>query len=143
MFNLDDQIGFNVYRVALLFRRELMHALKSYELTPEQWQILAALWEKGSLTQAQIISLTLQDAPSASRTVARMQRKRLVSKVPSKVDKRATIVTLTKYGQGLEKNIPRTLMKHFQQYLSAVSDEDQEILVRILKDFRKVFGDIS
>ncbi|EQA53044.1 MarR family winged helix-turn-helix transcriptional regulator [Leptospira kmetyi] len=143
MFNLDDQIGFNVYRVALLFRRELMHALKTYELTPEQWQILAALWEKGALSQAQIISLTLQDAPSASRTVARMQRKRLISKTPSKMDKRATVVTLTKYGQGLEKIIPRTLMKHFQPYLGAVSKEDQSILLRILKDFRMVFGDIG
>lgn len=141
MFRLDDQLGFNVYRVALLFRRELIRALKDYDLTPEQWQILATLWERGSLTQIEIISLTLQDAPSASRTVARLQKKKLITKTQSKEDKRATIIKLTKLGEGLEEKIPSTLLTHFKQYYQAVSASDQKELLRILKEFRTVFGD--
>jgi len=141
MLVLNDQIGFNIYRVALLFRRELIRALKAYELTPEQWQILAALWEGGALTQSQIIELTLQDAPSASRTVVRMVRKRMVTKEVSKDDRRATLVKLTKYGRELGGNIPRILTEHFERFLGSVPPEDNEILLRILKNYRVVFGD--
>ncbi|PJZ65373.1 MarR family transcriptional regulator [Leptospira wolffii] len=141
MFRLDDQIGFNVYRVALLFRRELLRALKEYDLTPEQWQILATLWEQGSLNQTEIIALTLQDAPSASRTVARLQKKKLVTKTPSKEDKRATIVKLTKYGESLQEEIPSVLLGYFKPYFNVVSSADQKELLRILKEFRTAFGD--
>ena len=141
MFVLNDQIGFNIYRVALLFRRELIRALKAYDLTPEQWQILAALWEKRALTQSQIIELTLQDAPSASRTVARMQRKKFINKTPSETDKRASIVTLTKHGVSLHEIIPKTLSDHFNEILKDIPKTDQQSLIRILKDFRLVFGD--
>ncbi|MFB5651835.1 MarR family winged helix-turn-helix transcriptional regulator [Leptospira wolffii] len=141
MFRLDDQIGFNVYRVALLFRRELLRALKEYDLTPEQWQILATLWEQGSLNQTEIIALTLQDAPSASRTVARLQKKKLVTKTPSKEDKRATIVKLTKYGESLQEEIPSVLLGYFRPYFDVVPSADQKELLRILKEFRTAFGD--
>ncbi|EPG68037.1 MarR family winged helix-turn-helix transcriptional regulator [Leptospira wolffii] len=141
MFRLDDQIGFNVYRVALLFRRELLRALKEYDLTPEQWQILATLWEQGSLNQTEIIALTLQDAPSASRTVARLQKKKLVTKTPSKEDKRATIVKLTKYGESLQEEIPSVLLGYFKPYFDVVPSADQKELLRILKEFRTAFGD--
>ena len=141
MFVLNDQIGFNLYRVALLFRRELIHALKAYDLTPEQWQILAALWEKRALTQSQIIELTLQDAPSASRTVARMQRKKFLKKSPSETDKRASIVTLTKHGVSLHEIIPKMLSDHFKAILNEIPNADQQTLLRIIKELRQVLGD--
>lgn len=44
MFSLDDQSGFNLNCVALLFRRELILCLREFHLTPKQWQVLAMLW---------------------------------------------------------------------------------------------------
>ena len=41
---LQDSLGYNLYRVSLLFRRELIRALSEYGLTPEQWQVLVVLW---------------------------------------------------------------------------------------------------
>lgn len=141
MLNLNDQIGFNIYRVALLFRRELIRALKAYDLTPEQWQILATLWQQQALTQSQIIDLTLQDAPTASRTITRMQKKNLIHKHQSTIDKRATIISLTKHGNSLNQQIPKILNNHFKPILQQVSKKDQQILLNILQNFRKILGD--
>ena len=141
MLNLNDQIGFNIYRVALLFRRELIRALKAYDLTPEQWQILATLWQQQALTQSQIIDLTLQDAPTASRTITRMQKKNLIHKHQSTIDKRDTIISLTKHGNSLNQQIPKILNNHFKPILQQVSKKDQQILLNILQNFRKILGD--
>ena len=71
---LDEQIGFNLYRLSLLFRRELLRCLDEYSLTPEQWQALVTLRGKDRLSQSEIAAVTLQDAPTVSRMLARMER---------------------------------------------------------------------
>lgn len=141
MFVLNDQIGFNVHRVALLMRRELTKALKPHSLSVEQWQILATLWQQGSLTQSQIMEVTLQDAPSASRTIVRLVRKRLVTKALAKGDKRATLITLTHAGKKLRESIPKIVLGHFEQFLKSIAEKDRASLLRILKQFRQLFGD--
>lgn len=143
MFILDDQIGFNVYRVALLFRRELIRALREYDLSPEQWQVLATLWEKSELSQTQIMHLTLQDAPSVSRTIARLERKRLIKKDRSDLDKRTTLVKLTKIGENLRYSLPTKLFNHFTPYLNKVNATDQEMFLTLLRKFRMAFHDIE
>ncbi|TGK28000.1 MarR family transcriptional regulator [Leptospira gomenensis] len=143
MFVLDKQLGFNLHRVALLFRRELSRCLRDYNLTPEQWQVLAALWEKESLTQKEIIHITLQDAPSASRMIARMVQKDLVKSETSKEDKRATLITLTKTGKSYEKILPKKILSHFETLLNDFSERKKQTLLDLLKELRIVFGDFN
>ncbi|RHX92186.1 MarR family winged helix-turn-helix transcriptional regulator [Leptospira stimsonii] len=143
MFILDHQLGFNLHRVALLFRRELSRCLRDHNLTPEQWQVLATLWEKESLTQKEIIHITLQDAPSASRMVARMVQNQLVKSEVSDEDKRATVITLTKAGRGLEKTLPKKITGHFETLLQDFSTNKRQDLLILLKELRLVFNDFN
>ncbi|MBM9499588.1 MarR family transcriptional regulator [Leptospira sp. 201903071] len=143
MFILDQQLGFNLHRVALLFRRELSRCLRDYNLTPEQWQVLATLWEKESLTQKEIIHVTLQDAPSASRMVARMVQNQLVKSQVSDEDKRATIITLTKTGRSLEKTLPKKITSHFENLLQNFPVGKRQELLIVLKELRFIFKDMN
>ncbi|MEL6546078.1 MAG: hypothetical protein AAFQ82_15730, partial [Myxococcota bacterium] len=60
--SLEQVMQFNCYRAGLLLRRELMHALKEYDLTPEQWQVLVTLWDSGqALSQTEIAEVVLKD----------------------------------------------------------------------------------
>ena len=80
---LDDALGFNLDRVAKLFRRELVRALAEHGLSPEQWQTLAVLLLRGQpLSQREICALTLRDKPAVSRMVARMERDGWVRRAP-------------------------------------------------------------
>ncbi|MBM9576768.1 MarR family transcriptional regulator [Leptospira sp. 201903070] len=143
MLILDQQLGFNLHRVALLFRRELSRCLRDYNLTPEQWQVLATLWEKESLTQKEIIHVTLQDAPSASRMVARMVQNQLVKSDVSDEDKRATIITLTKTGRSLEKTLPKKITNHFENILQNFPMQKRQELLLVLKELRLIFKDLN
>ncbi|TGL87385.1 MarR family transcriptional regulator [Leptospira congkakensis] len=141
MFLLDDQIGFNLNRVSLLFRRELIRCLREYHLSPEQWQVLAMLWQKEALSQKQIIELTLQDAPSASKMIGRMELAGLIQVEVSKLDKRATVIRLSAKGLSLEKILPKKILSHFEPILSSIPEKDRKRFLILLKQFRRIFGD--
>lgn len=141
MFLLEDQIGFNLNRVALLFRRELIRCLREFHLTPEQWQVLAMLWQKEELTQKQIIELTLQDAPSASKMMRRMENAGLIQVKVSKLDKRSTIINLTADGRSLQRILPKRILTHFDPILNAMSEKNRKMFLLLLKQFRKILGD--
>ncbi|EQA44815.1 MarR family protein [Leptospira broomii serovar Hurstbridge str. 5399] len=141
MLILEDQLGFNLNRVAILFRRELIRALKDYRLSPEQWQVLAMLWAKGPLTQRQIINVTLQDAPSTSKMIRRMIQNGYVDLVISEEDRRVTLIKLTKLGESYRKEVPRKLVNHFESLLKKYPQKNREILLFQLKELRKVLND--
>ena len=136
MFNIEDQIGFNLYKVSLLFRRELVKCLNEYDITPEQWQILAILWKNESLKQTQIMELTLQDAPTVSRMLNLLKKKGLVLANKSSKDKRETLITVTQKGSKLKDIIPKKVMKHFNPILNKVSNDRKEIFTDILLEFQ-------
>ncbi|PJZ68860.1 MarR family transcriptional regulator [Leptospira perolatii] len=140
-FDVKNQLGFNIHRTAILFRRELLRALQEYDMTPEQWQALATLWKMGGVTQQEIISVTLQDAPTASRMIQRMEKNGLVKKTRSHEDNRATIILLTSKGKKLESILPRLLREHFAPILGKLGKEKTDQLLKLLAELRDAFGD--
>lgn len=138
---LNDQLGYNLYRSALLFRRELIRALRDHALTPEQWQTLASLWARGALTPTEIAQVTLQDLPSISRMISRMEKNGWVHRSPDPADRRSFRVELTKEGQRLQRVLPPILREHFDALLAGLPEAHHEQLLALLKELREVLGD--
>lgn len=138
---LNDQLGYNLYRAALLFRRELIRCLRDYALTPEQWQTLASLWAKGALSPTELAHVTLQDLPSISRMLSRMEENGWVRRVPDPDDGRSFRVELTKDGRRLERVLPATLTEHFDAELAEFPESRQKRLLQLLQELREVLGD--
>ncbi len=138
---LDRALGFNINRVANLFRRELIRCFCDYNLSPEQWQVLSTLWRKGSLTQVEIITITQQDAPTISRMIQRMEKNGWVKKTPSKSDSRATIIKVTASGKRLKEELITKLVNHFKKFLANYPAEKQDQLLKLLIDLRVALGD--
>lgn len=142
-FKLDDQLGFNLVRVANLFKREHGRALREYELTPEQWQALATLWGHGALKQAEIARVTMQDAPTVSRMLARMERDGWLRRESDPEDARSSLVQLTPKGERLRRVLPAKLLRHFRTFLREFPEADQRQLVALLRQLRQATGDLA
>jgi DNA-binding MarR family transcriptional regulator len=140
-FDLDRQLGFNLYRVANLFKREHGRALRKHKLTPEQWQALATLWDRGALTQAEIARVTMQDAPAVSRMLVRMERDGFIRRRADPADARASIVELTAAGTRLRSVLPQKLIEHFEAYLRDFPRPDRDQLLVLLLRLRSATGD--
>lgn len=134
---LEEALGFNLNRVSLLMRREFIKALKEYDLTPEQWQVLVGLWEGGRpLNQQQISQITLRDKHTISRMLTRMERNGWVARRSSKEDKRTREVLLTQKALNQREEIVNRLVDYFKPMWGWLSTEEHDTLMAILKRLR-------
>lgn len=140
-FNVNEQLGYNVNRVAILLRRELTKCFREYNMTPEQWIVLANLWRKDSISQTQIASITAQDLPAVSRMIKRMVTNGLVTKERDSKSERTTIIKLTSKGRKLEKILPNKLEVHFHDIWQKFPEKKRTMLQKLLFDFRIILGD--
>jgi len=142
-FNIQEQLGYNLNRVALLIRRELIRCFKEYDISPEQWNVLALLWERGDMNQTDIASVTLQTLPAVSNMIKRLTQNGFVTKERDKKSERVTIIKLTSKGKKLENILPEKLSEHFSQIWRDFPEEKRNNLKYLLKDLREVLGDVS
>ena len=139
---LDNALGFNLYRVALLFRNELTRALADYHMTPEQWQVMQALWSTDDdLNQSEIAHLTLRDKHTISRILARLERDNWITKRSHPSDARAYIVEPTAQAEALQHEVPRKLYAHFADILAVLEEGEEAQLLYLLKKLRQRLGD--
>jgi MarR family transcriptional regulator, lower aerobic nicotinate degradation pathway regulator len=139
---LDDALGFNLYRVALLFRRELMQALAEYELTPEQWQIMVALWSTDEpLSQNEIAELTLKDKHTVSRILGRLERDGWIERRTDPRDTRYLLVRPSAWAYERRERVPAVLNRHFDPILGSLEVDERAQLLRMLKRLRATLGD--
>ena len=143
LFHLNNNLGYNLYRTYLLFHRELIRALKGYEVTPEQWQVLIILWNHGSVTPTEISKVTLQDLPSISRMLVRMERNGWIDKVMNEEDGRSFHVKLTSKGESSKNEMMQVLEKHFSEFLKDVSAETNYHIKQELLKLRTILGDYA
>ena len=141
MFILDDQLSFNIHRVSVILRREMIRCFREFDLNPEQWQVIVSLWEKKKLTQTEIIEITLQDAPSVSKMLGRMEKKGWVMIRPSKKDKRIKTVSLTAKGWANKKTLPAKLSQKMEKLIGNFPMNKRLELTFLLKELRNCLGD--
>ncbi|MBE7411538.1 MAG: MarR family transcriptional regulator [Leptospiraceae bacterium] len=140
---LDKQLGFNLYRASLLFRRELIRCLREYKITPEQWQALVHIWDKGTTTQSEIANITLQDAPSISRMIGRLIKNGWIKKKINPNDKREIYLSITPIGKKLESILPKKLRENFNLFLKKFPELDQKELLKLLIQLRVSLNDFE
>jgi DNA-binding MarR family transcriptional regulator len=139
---LNDALGFNIYRVALLFRKELIHALADHQMTPEQWQIMRVLWSTDErLNQNDIAHLTLKDKHSVSRILARLERDGWIVRYSDPEDTRASLIAPTEQATYLRQNVPEQLYSHFAPILGVLSEDEARHLLSLLHKLRSRLGD--
>ena len=143
LFHLNNNLGYNLYRAYLLFHRELIRALKGYGVTPEQWQVLIILWNHGSVTPTQISRVTLQDLPTISRMLVRMERNGWINRLQNEEDGRSFHVVLTEKGRKSKNEMIIQLDNHFANFLKTVPKAVHDEIRNELQKLRSLLGDYT
>src|SRR6056297_206109 len=97
--SINAELGFALYKTGMMFRREGLRHGMNKKVAPEQWQVMMVLKSKNGMTQKEIGELTVQDAPTLSRSIKRMVSRGMVKKKKGKNDRRATLIYLTPSGE--------------------------------------------
>lgn len=94
-----------IFRVARAHKALAGRLLREAGLHPGQELVLTTLWAQGPQRMVDLVAAIESDAPSMTRSVARLERAGLVSRRPSQTDGRVIIVEATKASFALRAQV--------------------------------------
>jgi len=139
---LDNAIGFWVHRVYQAARNELYRSFREHglEITPEQWTILLALWERDGRTQSELCEATFRDAPTMSRMIDSLERQGLVKRRNDAADARARAVWLTDTGRAIKKRLVPAARVIVEKMTAGIPEADMQTTREAL---RRMFANLT
>jgi len=106
---------------------------KNIRLTKTQWVLLKKLHEKDGVPQQELAFLTGRDKTSLTRLVNTMEKKNLVARIPSKLDKRMNHIFLTTKGKSLFKETLPIIEDFVTSLQRNISEEQIEATIEVIK----------
>ena len=104
-----------------------------FDLTPEQWAIMARIRDNEGLSQSQLGERTFKDRHNINRIVNLLEKRGYTERRLDEADKRAYRLFLTKSGTDTLKKSTPIVLKHFKMRFSGLSAGDMAVLRRILE----------
>ncbi|MDT0551936.1 MarR family winged helix-turn-helix transcriptional regulator [Urechidicola vernalis] len=107
------------------------------DISKKQWIILKVLSDEDGRVQNDLAFVTNRDKTSLTRLLSGMEKKNLVARIPSKLDKRINHIHLTKNGNLLyqkTKPIIQQLLNNIQEPLTETEIRDTIRVMQKLKE---------
>lgn len=97
---------------------------KNIDITPEQWSVMACLWNKDKVTQQTLCKLTSKDKPSITRLIDKLEKRNYVVRVSDPTDRRINLIHLTHAGAELQQKASDIIQNVTEATLSNISERD-------------------
>ena len=121
----------------LILRKQSERAVAPWNLTVTQALTLAMLDDlKYPVTISKLARLLIQESPSTSTLVERMNERGLVERLNDPKDRRKALVRLTDAGQALLNEVRSPLRAAADELFSALPKGQREALKEALRSFR-------
>lgn len=139
---LVKQAGVYVNILNCRLKKYLAEVFKknNVNLTGEQYLVMDALWNEGTLTQQAIAFIIQKDKNSVTQFIDNLEKKGLVARSVSKDDRRVNNIVVTKEGMALKDSTKQLAIDTMNKAIDGISEEDLNTFVSVLK---KVCGNIS
>lgn len=137
---LDELIGYAMRRAQLKLFQNLIGRLSTHDLRPAQFSALAIIDSNPGLMQADLARALAIEPPQVVPLLNKLESRALAVRVRCKPDKRSYGIFLSKTGETLLKELKQIAAQSDVDATSALSTEEREELLRLLK---KVYQDSS
>ncbi len=122
-------------------RRDDPH-IRSLGLTPSQFDVIATLGDTEGMTCKELSEKTLVTKGTLTGVLDRLEKKGLIERVPSREDRRCTLIRLTLKGDARFREVfpahIEYMKPHFQRVLTtAEASKLRELLLRLKKSFER------
>jgi len=124
-------------RFSMKFRNKLVNYLNEFDLTFNQFKVLEVLYHRGDLSIGSITKLTMSTPGNITVVVKNLKRDDWITSIPSKEDKRASILTITSKGvEVIEKVFPNHAQNLYKSF-EILDDEELDTLYELLNKVYK------
>ena len=101
----EESFGNMVYKARVLMRLKLQKKLKDYDVTAEQWNVLNHIYSKEGFNQKELAERCLKDRAALTRILDLLEKKELIKRESSPIDRREYLVYLTEKGKSTYNEI--------------------------------------
>jgi DNA-binding MarR family transcriptional regulator len=108
-----------------------------FDLTRDEWRVLAALAEAGAVKTAQVLESTTLDKMRVSRALARMEKAELIERSPDPDDGRGQRVRLLPPGRALYRKIVPMVQAREAYLLEALEPAERAALDKAMDKVRE------
>ena len=106
---------------------------RAFDLTPLQFSVLSALDGFGPMDQARLGGVTALDRTTIIVVLTKLEERGLVTRVPSKKDKRAKIVAITEAGRRTLADVLPSALEAQKRMLGPLNGREQAQLLTLLR----------
>ena len=104
-----------------------------FELSRQEWRVLASLGNGELLSAKQIGEQTNLEKMPASRAITKMQTQGLLVKSTDRTDKRSSLLKLTEQGLSIYQQLIPMVLEREQELLSVLSAQEKNQLAEIFE----------
>lgn len=123
-----------VFQLARLHKSIAAQLLRETGLRPGQELVLMTLWDRGPQRLVDLVQMLDSDAPTMTRSIARLERSGLVARSRSAQDGRVVIVQATESSLPLRPRVAAAWARLEQLTVGDASERRQAELLRALKE---------
>lgn len=134
--NLSDKYNRNIDSA---IQDELRPYCYKHKITYLQYQILAVLYEDGTLTIGDLSEKMSMDTGNMSAQCKRLEQKGYTLRLRKKFDERVVDVSLTRQGRLVITELNDTLNKKYKNKWNSLSDSDKNKLIEAYQIMEKLF----
>lgn len=132
---LNKQVGVLLNLVHNDFKKHLTSVFKSggYNLTPEQFLLMDALWDDGIQSQQTLADSMFKDKNSIVKLIDGLEKRAYVKRVTDKNDRRQNLIKLTNHGIVLKDDVTRLAMDAVNTIVKDIEKEKLDIFIQVLE----------
>ena len=106
--------------------------IKKYDITPPQFEVLMTLWQEDGIFLSEIGRRLSRDGPTITGIIDRMEKKDLLQRKRSSVDRRIIQVYLTQKALQMKEDLMEMQRQSSQDITENLSKKDIEMLEKLL-----------
>lgn len=135
----EEAVGFLLWDARRALFREFSQKFAQHGVSNGVFPVLRILWDEDELTQSEIARRGLMTGPTIVGIVAQLEAQKLVTRIPCPDDSRKRKIKLTEEGLRLRATVLPIAEDVHQKALEGISDEETELLKKLLRRIRANF----
>lgn len=133
---LNKQLGVFLNFVHNRFKKYMTAFFQEggYNITPEQFLLLDALWDMGVMSQQKIADTMLKDKNSVVKLVDTLEKKGLVKRIADNRDRRQNLIEVTPEAIAIKEGVTALAINAVDLITKDIPKDDLHIFINVLSE---------
>lgn len=131
---LNKQVGVFLNLVHNRFKQYITAFFQEegYNITPEQFLVMDAIWDEGKMSQQKIADTIFKDKNSVVKLLDGLEKKNLVRRVANKDDRRQNLIEITPHAKEIQQNVTDIAINAVDLIIKDIPKQDLHIFIKVL-----------